>query len=320
MPGARQRFGWLWSQGLGVLCGQLTVLLLAVGSVVLVVSADGASRGVRMDDVRAFLFAPSWVHLWLYMLVPVLGLYALNTLLATWDSIARKWRLGIRSLPTYAAALMHVGFLLALLAHLVGGLWSREGGERLLDGTWRSLSDSRQARLVSFRTAALPSGMPRSVKALVELRDREGEVSTAELGYNNPLSFGWGRELYLYVDGGSVPVGVRVSGGDRACVLSVGDACTLVGERVALAQLVPASVPTSPAVALLEVGIATAAVRHFVIPGQELAFSGGVLRLIGFDLAPQVIVRSRTAAGNPLALLSALLLSLGVLLMWRRLV
>jgi len=123
-PAAAQRASrseWLYSQGLGIVCGQATVLLLALGSVVLAATRDGASRAIAMDDLNGFFAAPAAAHLWFYLLVPVLGLYALNIFLATVRSVYRKWCDGLRDPRSYAAAVIHVAFLVALFAHLVGG-------------------------------------------------------------------------------------------------------------------------------------------------------------------------------------------------------
>jgi hypothetical protein len=97
MRAAAPATAWLFSQGLGVLCGQATVLLLAIGSVVLTATREGASASIEMDDVRAFFDPPSVVHLWFYLLVTVLAVYALNTTLATCQNMARKWRAGVRA-------------------------------------------------------------------------------------------------------------------------------------------------------------------------------------------------------------------------------
>ena len=91
------RLAWLRSQGLGLACGLSTVALLAIGSVVLAATREGASAGIRGDDLRAFFDPPRPAHLWLYLLFPVAGLYAVNTVLATWDSVSRKWRGGVRA-------------------------------------------------------------------------------------------------------------------------------------------------------------------------------------------------------------------------------
>ena len=116
VPGAARparRLAWLRSQGLGLVCGFATVLLLAVGSVVLTATREGASASVGLDDLRGFFAPPRLEHAWLYLLLPVAALYALNTLLATWDTVGRKWRAGLRAPTAYAASVVHVGFLVA---------------------------------------------------------------------------------------------------------------------------------------------------------------------------------------------------------------
>ena len=109
MPSASggDRLAWLRSQGLGLACGLTTVALLAIGSFVLAATRDGASAGIGMDDLRGFFDPPRIEHAWLYLLFPVAGLYALNTVLATWDTVVRRWRGGARAPSAYAASIVH---------------------------------------------------------------------------------------------------------------------------------------------------------------------------------------------------------------------
>ncbi len=245
--GARERrlgerlLDLLRSQGLGVACGQATVLLLGIGSLVLVATGDGASKDVAMDDIRAFFVEPSPAHLWFYALVPVMGLYALNTVLATWDDVAAKWRAGHRSLKTYAAALMHVGFLVALLAHLVGGVGGEEGGPLVIGSRYVDIGEGRAARVAKLELPTLPTGALEQVYATVDVRESDGSVRQEVVSYNGPLSRGLGSELFLLVRQGNT--------------------------------------------------------------GQ-----------------PMIMVRHRHAPGNPWALVSAVLMAAGTLLMWRRMV
>ena len=144
------RLAWLHSQGLGIVCGQATVLLLALGSIVLAATREGASRAIAMDDLSGFFAAPAVAHLWFYLLVPVLGLYALNVFIATWKSVSSKWRSGLRDPRSYAAAVIHVAFLVALFAHLVGGFGGSERGTLELGPSWRQLDRGREARVTSL--------------------------------------------------------------------------------------------------------------------------------------------------------------------------
>jgi hypothetical protein len=309
----------LRSQGLGLACGFATVALLAIGSVVLAATRDGASAGVHMDDLRAFFSPPRAAHAWFYLLLPVAGLYALNTVLATWDTVTRKWRIGIRAPTAYAASVIHLGFLLALLAHAVGGLLGRDGDGVLVAGEWRRVPGFGQARLLSLEVDALPDGMPKEVRARLELRDPAGRTSERIVGYNAPLSAGGGARLALLADLGQVRV-ARLDSGSGTCVLAEGQSCELGGEPLALLGFAPGR--GGAAVPFLRARGPSGAVEVRAVPqGGELALPGGAaVRLSGVAREPAVVLRTRDAPGNPWALASALLVSIGVALLWRKLV
>jgi hypothetical protein len=240
------RLAWLRSQGLGVLCCQAAVVLFAVGSVVLATTRDGVSADIAMDEIRGFFTKPSFAHTWFYLLLPVLALFALNTLLCTWDTVVARVKAGRREPSAYAAALVHVGILVALLSHLVGGLWSYEGGQVLVGSDWTALGDGRVARLVDLTIAPQADGSPKSVRAALELRSPSGETSTEVVGFNEPLSAGFGSDLTLLMRPIAVPGGYSDVGGEA------------------------------------------------------------------------VLLRHRVAPGNPLGLVAALLMALGIACMWRR--
>ncbi|MBI5070334.1 MAG: hypothetical protein HZB56_19020 [Deltaproteobacteria bacterium] len=322
MPSPERR-DWgalLRSQGLGLVCGFATVLLLAVGSFVLAATRDGASRAIGMDDLRGFFAPPSWTHLWFYLLVPVLGLYGLNTTLATWHSVSRKIRAGVTAPARYAPALLHVSFLLAMLAHGVGGLWGAERGEAVLpEGSWQRLPGGPEARLRSLAVDRLPGGMPREVRAAVELRDGAGRVEEVLVGYNQPISSGLGAELHLLGDMGQAPVAELSLGGER-CAAVPGAACTLGGAEVRIASAVEAGRMGQQAMAQVQVVRAGAAAQPlWLIEGREAALADGrPVRLEGVVVRPAILVRSRSAPGNPWAFFSALVILGGVALLWRR--
>ncbi|HET9551361.1 MAG TPA: hypothetical protein VFP50_00195, partial [Anaeromyxobacteraceae bacterium] len=238
-PAAPPRdLSWLRSQGLGLVCGFGTVILLAVGSVVLAATRDGASAGVALDDLTAFFTRPSWAHLWLYLLFPLAGLFALNTTLATWENAARRWRAGQRSPAAYAAAVVHVGFLLALVAHGVGGFRSEERGAAVVTSAWQPLPGFGEVRLTALDVDELPNGMPRSARAALEVR-RDGRVEPAEVGYNQPLTAGLGARLALLQELGRAPVARLVSGAER-CELAEGQGCAIAGQRLEVTSVSPA--------------------------------------------------------------------------------
>jgi hypothetical protein len=318
-PAARPpRWGWLRSQGLGLLCGFGTVALLAIGSVVMVLTRDGASAEVGLDDLTAFFRRPSPAHLWLYLLFPLAGLYALNTTLATWDNLVRRWRAGQRAPTAYAIAVIHLAFLLGLVAHGVGGFWSEERGQVVVTSGWQPLPAFGEVRLTSLTVDALPNGMPRSADVRLEVRRPGGAVEAAQVGYNQPLSEGFGARLALLQQLGQARV-ARLSSGAEGCVLAEGQRCAVGGDEVALLGL--ADLPGGQPAALLRApGPEGAPAERWVATGGLLILRGGrPLALEAVVAEPAVLLRVRETPGNPWALASALVLLAGTLLMWRRL-
>jgi hypothetical protein len=312
------RLAWLRSQGLGLVCGFATVLLLAVGSFVIAFTRDGASAGIGLDDLRGFFAPPRLAHLWLYLLFPVAGLYALNTVLATWDTVSRRWRVGIRAPSAYAAAVVHVGFLLALVAHAAAGFLGEDRGEVVVASGWQEVPGFGEARLLSLDVDALPDGMPRSARARLELRAPGGRLSEAEVGYNGPLSGGGGARLALLSDFGRVRVARLASGPDGCAVVERG-ACALAGLRVELLA-VAAGPGGAPAALVRAPGPSGRVEEAWLSRDGELALAGGrPLQLAGIQVEPAVLLRARSAPGNPWALAAAVVLAIGVALLWRKL-
>jgi hypothetical protein len=229
------RWTWLRSQGLGICCGLATVLLLAIGSFVLAATRGGASAAIGLDDVRGFFDPPAWTHVWFYALLPVLTLYGVNTLLATWHSAATKWKQGTRDPRMYAAAFFHVGFLVALLAHLVGGFGGSAVAKRI-DAEWRGIPGGSEIRLVGTDVERLPDGTPKMIFAKVETRAPGGEPEAATIAYNRPLSSGFGADLVL-LQRPTISTVAVLTAGDERCALHVGDRCSLAGHPVRLLEL-----------------------------------------------------------------------------------
>jgi len=187
----------LRSQGLGLICAGATIALLAAGSVILAATRDGASAGVRLDDLRVFFLQPSPWHVWLYLLIPVLLLYALNTLLCTWHSLARLVRSGARAPSAYGPTVMHLGFLVALAAHGVGGALGGEDRAVVVGPEVTDMGGGWSGQLLDLHVERLPGGMPKQVHARLLLRGPGGEVSDQEVGFNRPASVELGSRLWL---------------------------------------------------------------------------------------------------------------------------
>lgn len=320
----QSRWAWLWSQGLGVLCGQATVLLLALGSVVFAATREGASARIGMDDVRGFFVEPSVVHVWFYLLIPVLGLYALNTCIATWRSVVRKWRNGLRAPQAYAAPVIHVAFLIALFAHGVGGLWGADGGPIQIGPSWQDLADGREARVTDLEIDHLPDGGIKQVRALLEVRSPGGAVSESIVSYNGPLSSGLGSKLFLLARPSFVPGAVELvrDGGSR-CRVELKASCDLDGLQARLLYLHPPAGQGGGSLARVHVRTSpnTSGEDLWLAQGRPRQLAdGSSVMLESIEHRPGVILLRRYAPGTPWALLASIFLVAGLALMWRRFV
>jgi hypothetical protein len=314
---AGRRLAWLRSQGLGLACGYATVILLAVGSFVLAATRDGASAGIGMDDLRGFFAPPRLAHAWLYLLFPVAALYAVNTALATWDTVSRRWRLGVRAPSAYGAAVMHVGFLLGLAAHAAAGLFGEDRGAVVVASGWREVPGFGEARLVSLDVDVLPGGMPREVRARLELRGPEGRVAEETVGYNAPLSGGGGSRLALLGEMGRTRV-ARLSSGPDSCRLAEGGSCRIGDEPVTLVRFGPGA-GSGPAALVRARGPSGREEVRWLGSDAELALaSGRPLQLADVAVEEAVLLRARSAPGNPWALAAAVVLCVGIALLWRK--
>ncbi len=309
------------SQGLGFVCGQATVLLLAVGSVVLAVTREGASSGIVLDEVGVFFERPSLWHAWFYLLLGVMTVYGANTFLATWHSVSRKWRTGVRRMSAYAPSVVHLAFLMALLAHLVGGLRSEELDPVVFDETWSELEPGVDVRVLELTSDRHPDGALRQVTALAEVREGEG-VERVELGYNRPLTRNFGSDLYLLTRSVEDAPRVVVREGESLCEVGLHGTCELLGHRVVLTSAAPAGHWGPYPVARFQ-GFENGRVGGLDIllsigGPQNVADGPDAPRLESLDFGPSLIMRHRKAAGNPLALASAIVMLLGLAMMGRR--
>lgn len=307
----------LRSQGLGIFCGLSTVVLLAIGSFVLVGTADDASASIHMDDIRGFFNKPSWVHSWFYLLIPLFLLYALNTLLATWHTITRKLLRATRAWASYGPPLLHVSFLFALLAHLCGGVFAQELPPAVVAGVFRPLHENLEVRTVKIDREVLANGMPKHTRVHLELRRPNGSVDNAVVDYNQPLSEVFGYRLYLLGEAGQVPV-VSLRVGDATCQAAEHDSCAVGDATITISAVsVDNRTGVSSTMASVSHKGTTTAIRF--TKGRVVTLANGLEgSLERIEVQPAVLLRGRISPGNPLALLSAVLLGLGLLAMTKR--
>jgi len=305
------------SQGLGLLCGQFTVLLLGIGSIALTATRETVSANIVLDDIRPFFDRPSWWHLWFYLLIVVMSVYALNTLLATLHNVWQRWTVGVRAPSAYAAAIVHLGFLLALVAHLLGGVYSEELEPVVVGSGWTGLGDGRSARLEGFEFETFPDGKPSKIAAKLELVDG-GRSERVEVGYNHPLSSGFGEDLLLFNRMVQTLQVANVVSSAGACQLAIRNYCQLGDAKLLLlfVGFPPQNIPMAQFQATRP-GSEAETFALYPTQGKRLS-DGTTLRLNGLEPRPSLLLRHRHAPGNPVAFAASLLLLVGLALMGRR--
>ena len=80
--------------------------------------------GLSGDDITFFFTEWKPIHVWFYLLFIGCVFYGVNTFLCTLDSIIRKAKGGVKKISLYGASAVHIGFIITLVVHLVGGLCS----------------------------------------------------------------------------------------------------------------------------------------------------------------------------------------------------
>ena len=116
-------YNLLKSQKLGIIVGFTVTGLLIIGSFTMSYFPRHYA-GLSGDDITFFFTEWKPIHAWFYLLFTGCVFYGVNTFLCTLDSIIRKAKGGVKKISLYGASLVHVGFIITLVVHLVGVLCS----------------------------------------------------------------------------------------------------------------------------------------------------------------------------------------------------
>jgi hypothetical protein len=117
-----------------------------------------------------------------------------------------------------------------------------------------------------------------------------------------------------------VPV-ARLASGEERCALAQEQGCLLGDERVEVMAFAAPRGPGDLQALVRRAGPGGRPETRWLRGGEMLALrSGRPLLLVETALVPAVVLRVRETPGHPIALVAAALLSLGVLMMWRRLI
>jgi len=173
-----------------------TLLFLFAGSMILPIRPDayaGMNDGLLFDWLRGVASNP--LHFWFWAVLLLLCVLTVNTVVCSIDSLWRKTG-GSGFWLRISPQLMHLGFLLILLAHLLSASTGFRVSGALSQGGTGVLPDGKRLQVSRITMDAYPGGMPRAWWADVELRYGSKPAVRGKLGPNRPL-FADGVGVYL---------------------------------------------------------------------------------------------------------------------------
>jgi len=185
---------------IGLIAG--VIILLAVGS--LTVTEQSGINDLRLSHwLGRVPLSHSW---WLLGGIVILALLVVNTVVCSVDDMAE--RIGkVPLVRVLAPHLVHGGFLLVILAHLVSALGGEKDGGQVYPGMTVTLPDSSLLRFDRIDVTTGPYGMATDYAAQITHTTATGAVQ-GTICPNHPF-FAGRYGIYLkHAEGGTPPVAI----------------------------------------------------------------------------------------------------------------
>ncbi len=170
------------------------ILFFLIGAVMM--PARPEYRALYMEPLLPWMLnSPPLVSWWLWLSLAASALLAANTLLCSIESIVRK-REARQWLLIISPQIVHIGFLLILLAHLFSSYGSFKATAVAYQGTVLALPDGSEVLFRDVRAAADPSGFVTDWSADISYAVQGQETSRDTIRPNRP-SLRNGMGLYI---------------------------------------------------------------------------------------------------------------------------
>ncbi len=138
-----------------------------------------------MERVGVLSLPYTW---WFFAAVAGLAILTINTLVCSVQAVKGRWSRK-EFLLRISPQIIHLGFLLILLAHLLGTFWGYKVSGALPEKSYARLPDGRAIYLQSIQADMNPRGMPEGWSAEVTLLDDNVQIASGTLGPNQPLLY-----------------------------------------------------------------------------------------------------------------------------------
>ncbi len=309
----KQIYGFLKSQKTGIIIGFTVTGLLIIGSLIMNYVPE-PYEGLSGEDITFFFNNPRPIHTWFYVMFVAFAMYGICIFFCTLDSILRKVKARTSKIPLYGASIVHVGFLITLVAHLIGGIWSESGMLITIGDKWVQAGDY-ELKVTGLESTSYPNGMPRKITAQVKIR-KDGEEFDDTLGYNNPVLLDSGTKQFLLRNYGNMPNGVVLNIGGRTRALKIEDVIEINGSKVLLANLYLPPQFRMPVIQLVSEGKEGKYNKTYVRIGSQNAQNVKGENVIFEDIksTPAVVVTTKENPSIPLTLVAIGCFGSGMLL------
>ena len=137
---------------------------------------------------------PVTVSWWLWLTILLLALLVLNTVLCTSETLWSRWR-RVGLMPLLAPQLIHIGFLLIVLAHLQSAYGGYMQQVEVVEGMVVQLPDGKQFGIAALAVIMSPNGMPAGFSSELAT-DLNNPAERSTISPNHPW-FSGGYGVYI---------------------------------------------------------------------------------------------------------------------------
>jgi len=145
-----------------------------------------------MRDIASARLVYTW---WFFAALAALVLLTINTLMCSMQAVMGRWSRA-DFLLRISPQIVHIGFLMILLAHLLGAGWGYRLSGMMPEGAYAPLPEERALRLVKIQVQKDAEGYVTDWSAEIDLFENNVRVMTGTLGPNQPF-FHNGEGIYL---------------------------------------------------------------------------------------------------------------------------
>ncbi|MEE9614335.1 MAG: cytochrome c biogenesis protein ResB [Thermodesulfobacteriota bacterium] len=268
------------------------------------------------------------LSLWIYILVGLTALFALNTVVCTADKLysivkqKKRWQ-------AFFPQIVHVGFLVALLGHLVGSMYGfRSPGNIVFEGEPFPVPENPglSVRLDDVDVKVDTRGRMDSMKTTVTLLREGEEFRTGTIELNGP--FIYEGIAFYYLDHGRMPTGLRLGVDGEVVEAEFGGSFkTGDGERFVFGTLYPDlgftedGRPYSRSTEYrnpFQVIVSPEGERAFMPvskPGGEVSLGNRTIRLLDYVMGTYAVLTINRDPGIWFIIVGSLILVVGMLLL-----